>query len=170
MPAIEKATFGSGCFWCTEAIFQRIPGVLTVIPGYSGGLKPKPTYDEVCTGATGHAEVAQISFDPSKTTYDRLLDVFWECHDPTTLNRQGGDVGTQYRSVIFYEDNAQRQAAEKSKVNVQQKYRDPIVTQIEPLRQFYKAEDYHLKYFDTHPNAPYCALVIKPKLQKLQLK
>jgi peptide-methionine (S)-S-oxide reductase len=170
MNHLEQATFGAGCFWCTEAIFERIDGVKSVIPGYAGGTKPNPTYEDVCAGATGHAEVSQISFDPARVSYEKLLEVFWECHDPTTLNRQGADQGTQYRSVIFYHDEKQRLAAENSKKEVQKNFTDPIVTAIEPLTTFYKAEDYHQKYYNNHSNAPYCKFVIRPKLDKLKLK
>lgn len=166
----ERAVFGGGCFWCTEAVFSRIEGVLAVTPGYAGGRRANPTYEDVCTGTTGHAEVAAIIFDPDKVGYDELLDVFWHSHDPTTLNRQGADVGTQYRSVIFVSGDAQRTVAEESRRRAQNSFERPIVTAIEPLTQFYPAEDYHHKYFDNHPNAPYCAFVIKPKLDKLKLK
>jgi len=166
----EKAMLGAGCFWCVEAVFERIEGVQSVVAGYVGGTKSDPTYEEVCTGKTGHAEVAQITFDPSKISYEKLLDVFWDAHDPTTLNRQGADVGTQYRSVIFYHDEKQKQAAEKSKTAAQKRFIDPIVTEIKPLRQFYEAENYHQDYFRNNPNAPYCRLVIKPKLEKLKLR
>lgn len=164
----DKATFGAGCFWCVEAVFERIDGVISVVAGYAGGTKQNPTYEEVCTGKTGHAEVAQITYDPAKTSYERLLDVFWEAHDPTTLDRQGADVGTQYRSVIFYHNEKQKAAAEKSKNEAQKKFRDHIVTEIQPLTQFYEAENYHQDYFRNNPNAPYCRFVIKPKLDKLK--
>jgi len=170
MSAYDKAVFGAGCFWCTEAIFEREPGVVAVVPGYAGGTKAHPTYEEVCTGKTGHAEVAEITFDPAKTNYEDLLKVFWKCHDPTTLNRQGADVGTQYRSAIFFRDEKQRSAAEKSRSSAQAAYSAPIVTQIVPLTEFFRAEDYHQRYYDNNPNAPYCAFVIKPKLDKLKLK
>jgi len=166
----EQATFGAGCFWCVEAVFQRIPGVISVMPGYAGGTTPNPTYEEVCTGKTGHAEVAQITYDPTKTSYEKLLNVFWQAHDPTTLNRQGADVGTQYRSVIFYHDEKQKLIAEKSKAEVQKLFDDPIVTEIVPLKAFYKAENYHQNYYKNNPNAPYCVFVIKPKLKKLGLE
>ena len=167
---LEKATLGGGCFWCVEAVYQRIPGVVSVVPGYSGGTKKNPTYEEVCTGETGHAEVAQIMFDPSKVTYEKILEWFWHAHDPTTLNRQGGDEGTQYRSVIFYHDENQKKAAEKSKAEVQKEFKDPIVTYIEPLKEFYFAENYHQNYYNNHRNAPYCSFVISPKLKKLKLE
>lgn len=170
MAQAEKATFGAGCFWCVEAVFERLDGVQSVVSGYSGGTKHNPTYEEVCTGATGHAEVSQISFDPTKISYDQLLGVFWRSHDPTTLNRQGADVGEQYRSVIFYHDEKQRDAAERSKVEAQKMFGKPIVTQIQPLKEFYPAENYHQDYFRNNPNAPYCRLVIAPKLQKLKVQ
>jgi len=170
MPQLEEATLGAGCFWCVEAVFERLPGVQSVVAGYAGGTTPNPTYEQVCTDRTGHAEVAQITFDPSKISYEKLLEVFWEAHDPTTLNRQGADVGTQYRSVIFYHDEKQKTAAEKSKQEVQKNFSDPIVTEVKPLTHFYKAENYHQEYFNKNSNAPYCRLVIKPKLDKLHLK
>jgi peptide-methionine (S)-S-oxide reductase len=168
----EVATFGGGCFWCVEAVYESIPGVLSVTSGYAGGKTANPSYEEVCSGTTGHAEVTQIVFDPGVIRYEDLLDVFWEAHDPTTLNRQGADVGTQYRSIILYHDEAQKAAAEKSKaaLSASGKYRNPIVTEIVPLTTFYKAEEYHQDYYRNNPNAPYCALVISPKLKKLQLK
>jgi peptide-methionine (S)-S-oxide reductase len=167
---MEKATFGAGCFWCVEAIFQRLDGVQSVVPGYAGGTKANPTYEEVCTGMTGHAEAAQITFDPAKISYGKLLQVFWEAHDPTTLNRQGADVGTQYRSVIFYHDEKQKAAAEESKTEAQKEFSSPIVTEIESLKAFYPAEHYHQDYYRNHQNAPYCVFVIKPKLKKLKLE
>jgi len=167
---MEKATFGGGCFWCVEAVYERLPGVQSVIAGYAGGTKPHPTYEEVCTGKTGHAEVAQITFDPEKITYEQLLEMFWKAHDPTTLNRQGADVGTQYRSVIFYHDEKQKVAAEKSKTEAQKSFDDPIVTEIQPLKEFYPAENYHQEYYRNHANAPYCTFIIKPKLKKLKLE
>jgi len=166
----DRAVFGAGCFWCTEAIFERLDGVVSVMPGYAGGTSSNPTYDEVCSGTSGHAEVAEIAFDASKTNYEKLLNVFWECHDPTTLNRQGADKGSQYRSAIFFIGENQRTIAEQSKIAAQRFFKDPIVTEIVPLTTFYKAEDYHRKYFDNNPNAPYCRFVIKPKLDKLDLK
>jgi len=167
---MEKATFGAGCFWCVEAIFQRLDGVQSVVAGYAGGTKTNPSYEDVCTGTTGHAEVAQITFDPSRISYEKLLDVFWEAHDPTTLNRQGADIGTQYRSVIFYHDEKQKAGAEKSMAAAQKGFDNPIVTQIEPLKVFYPAENYHQDYYKNHQNAPYCVFVIKPKLKKLKLE
>src|SRR5688572_4098795 len=165
---MELATLGGGCFWCLEAFYETFDGVKAVTSGYAGGHKSDPTYKEVCAKNTGHAEVVQIEFDPAKITYEQILDIFWEMHDPTTLNRQGGDAGTQYRSVIMYHDDVQKKAAEKSKAAAAAKYKDPIVTEIVPLKKFYVAEDYHQDYFRKNPNAPYCAYVISPKLQKLQ--
>jgi peptide-methionine (S)-S-oxide reductase len=163
----ELATFGGGCFWCIEAIFQRIDGVISVASGYSGGRVENPTYKQVCNGDTGHAEVLQIEFDPKKLSFEKLLEVFWLAHDPTTLNRQGNDVGTQYRSAIFYHSDAQKAAAEKSKKSAQSQFKDPIVTEIAALKKFYKAEDYHQNYFNNNPDAPYCSFVIRPKLKKV---
>ena len=164
-----KATFANGCFWCTEAIFARLDGVKSVVPGYSGGTVENPSYEQVCTGKTGHAEAAQIEFDPDKISYEKLLDIFWHTHDPTTLNRQGNDVGTQYRSAIFYHDEKQKQNAERSKKEIEEShvYKDPIVTEIIPLIKFYLAEDYHKKYYDNNRNASYCRFVIDPKVEKL---
>jgi peptide-methionine (S)-S-oxide reductase len=167
---VEKATFGAGCFWCVEAVFERLDGVTAVDAGYAGGSVANPTYEAVCTGKTGHAEVAQITFDPRKISYEKLLEVLWEAHDPTTMNRQGADHGTQYRSVIFYSDEKQKAAAERSIKEAQKNFHDPIVTTIEPLTTFYKAENYHQDYFRNNPDAPYCRFVIKPKLDKLDKK
>ncbi len=164
----ELATFGGGCFWCMEAVFQRLPGVKSVTSGYAGGHIENPTYQQVCSDATGHAEVIQIEFDPQKISYEKLLDVFWEEHDPTTLNRQGNDEGTQYRSVILYHDETQRKTAEKSKAEAQKNFSRPIVTEIVPLKKFYPAEGYHQDYYNNNSNAPYCRVVIQPKLEKLE--
>jgi peptide-methionine (S)-S-oxide reductase len=166
----ELATFGGGCFWCTEAVYERLPGVKSVTSGYAGGHTKNPTYKEVCAGETGHAEVTQIEFDPTVISYEKLLDVFWEAHDPTTLNRQGHDVGTQYRSVIFYATDAQKAVAEKSKLAAAKMFSNPIVTEITPLTIFYKAEGYHQDYYRNNQNAPYCRAVIRPKLEKLDKK
>jgi peptide-methionine (S)-S-oxide reductase len=166
----ELATLGGGCFWCVEAVYERLPGVKSVTSGYAGGHTPNPTYQEVCSGDTGHAEVTQIEFDPTQISYEQLLAVFWEAHDPTTLNRQGADAGTQYRSVIFYENNAQKAAAEKSKQAAAKKFSKPIVTELAPLTRFYKAESYHQDYYRNNQNAPYCRAVIRPKLEKLDHK
>jgi peptide-methionine (S)-S-oxide reductase len=167
---LETATFGQGCFWCTEAIFQRLEGVKAVQSGYSGGVIKNPGYREICNGNTGHAEVVQITYDPSVITYSDLLEVMWKTHDSTTLNRQGADVGTQYRSVIFYHDDEQKKLAEefKEKLNGSGAFNKPIVTEISPLKEFYKAEDYHQQYFNTHGDAPYCQFVIVPKLNKFK--
>lgn len=167
---MELATLGGGCFWCTEAVFERLDGVKSVTSGYAGGKKENPTYEDICTGTSGHAEVTQVEFDPKKMTFEHLLDVFWAAHDPTTLNRQGADIGTQYRSVIFYHSEAQRTAAEKSKKAAQIGFNSPIVTEISPLPKFYKAESYHQDYFNNNSRAPYCQAVIQPKLEKLRDK
>ena len=167
-PGTEVITFGAGCFWCTEAVYQQVPGVLAVTSGYMGGHLAKPTYEQVCDGVTGHAEVTRIVFDPAKVPLAKLLDVFWESHDPTTLNRQGADVGTQYRSAIFYENEAQREAGEKSKAAAQQKLSSPIVTEITKAGTFYPAEQYHQDYYRLNKNRNYyCQIVIAPKLNKL---
>jgi peptide-methionine (S)-S-oxide reductase len=164
----ERITFGGGCFWCLEAVFQRLKGVTSVASGYAGGRIENPTYKQVCTGETGHAEVVQLEFQPSIISYEKLLEVFWAAHDPTTLNRQGNDHGTQYRSVIFFETEKQKDLAEKSKVVAQKEYMQPIVTEIVPLTKFYKAEDYHQNYYNLNGTKNgYCAVVITPKLQKL---
>ena len=166
----ELATVGGGCFWCTEAVIERLPGVKSVISGYAGGKNANPTYEEVCTGRTGHAEVIQIEFDPSVVSYEKVLEVFFEAHDPTTLNRQGADEGTQYRSVIFYHDEAQHQAALRVKTAAQAHWSDPIVTEISPLPKFYVAEKYHQDFFANNPTHGYCSFVIKPKVSKLEKK
>ncbi len=155
---LRQATFGAGCFWCVEAVFQRLKGVNKVLSGYSGGHSENPTYEQVCTGSTGHAEVCQITFDPRIVSYDQLLDVFWKTHDPTTPNRQGNDVGTQYRSAIFYHDEEQRRIAERVKAEVDQsgKWRGKVVTQIVPAGKFYLAEGYHQDYLQKHPDGYTC--------------
>ena len=170
MAKSEIATLGGGCFWCVEAVFQRIEGVLSVKPGYAGGDIKNPTYKQICTGNTGHAEVAKIEFDPEKITYSQILNIFWQSHDPTTLNRQGNDVGTQYRSVIFFHDESQREIAEKSKIDADKSgyWDNKIVTEITLLNNYYDAEDYHDNYYNDNPNQPYCLFVIKPKLDKLE--
>lgn len=167
---LDTATFGAGCFWCIEAIFQSLEGVEKVSPGYTGGNIPDPTYEEVCTGTSGHAEVAQIVFDPSVISFSELLEVFWKTHDPTTLNRQGADVGTQYRSAIFYHNDEQMRlaAAYKTKLNEAGAFSAPIVTEITPLSDFYLAENYHEDYYRNNPDKAYCRLVIKPKLEKFE--
>lgn len=164
-----KATLAGGCFWCMEAVYKRISGVVSVTSGYAGGQDPNPTYKEVCTGRTGHAEAIQIAYDPTVISYEQILDLFWEAHDPTTLNRQGADVGTQYRSAIFYHNEEQKQKAQESKKKAQEKFADPIVTEITELDSFYPAEEYHQDYFDLNPQAGYCRVVIEPKLKKLGL-
>ncbi len=166
----EIATFGEGCFWCTEAIFQRVKGVVKVESGYSGGTVPNPTYEAVCTGKTGHAEVTQITFDPAVISYKELLKVFFKTHDPTSLNRQGNDEGTQYRSVIFYHNDEQKKLAEqvKHELDSAKIWDKPIVTEISPYKTFYKAEDYHQNYYNNNTNKPYCSFVITPKLEKFE--
>jgi peptide-methionine (S)-S-oxide reductase len=166
----ETADLGGGCFWCMEAVFERLPGVISVTSGFAGGTTENPTYEQVCTETTGYAEVTEIVFDPSKISYQKLLEVFWQAHDPTTLNRQGADVGTSYRSIILYRDEKQKLEAEKSKLEAQKDFKHPIVTEIVPLKKFYPAEDYHQKYYDDNSNAPYCQVVIAPKLEKLEKK
>jgi peptide-methionine (S)-S-oxide reductase len=166
------ATFGSGCFWCTEAVFEGLKGVEKVVSGYSGGHVKNPSYREVTTGRTGHAEVCQIYFDPEIITYQELLDVFWHTHDPTTLNRQGNDVGPQYRSVIFYHTPGQKEAAEKSRaaMDASGTFDDPIVTEITEFNSFFEAEEYHQDYFLNNPGQPYCTFVVKPKVDKFRAK
>ena len=166
--ADEMATFSGGCFWCMDAVFERVPGVKSVTSGFSGGTVANPTYEQVCTGTTGHVETTQIEFNPAKVSYDRLLDIFWQAHDPTTLNRQGADEGTQYRSVIFYRDKKQKLLAEKSMLEAQKHFGHPIVTEIVPFKAFYKAEDYHQEYYDNNPDQGYSRMVIAPKLEKLE--
>jgi len=166
----DTATLGGGCFWCTEAIYQMLPGVKSVTSGYAGGTKENPTYQQVCTGDTGHAEVIQVEFDPKVVSYEKILETFWEAHDPTTLNRQGNDTGTQYRSIILYNNEAQKAAAEKSKAAAQKHFKDPIVTQIVPLKKFYKAEGYHQDYYRNNSFQPYCRAVIRPKVEKFEKK
>lgn len=164
------ATFGSGCFWCTEAIFLNVNGVTKVESGYTGGKVKNPTYKEVCSGLTGHAEVIQLTFDPQKVSYDELLEIFWKTHDPTTPNQQGADMGTQYRSVIYYHSEDQRKQAEYYKAQLEQSgaFNKTIVTEIGPLETYYKAEDYHQNYYNLNNNASYCAYVIQPKLEKFK--
>lgn len=167
---IDTATLGTGCFWCTEAVFQQLKGVLKVTSGYSGGAEVNPTYKDVSTGTTGHAEVIQIVFDPAEISFDDLLEVFWQTHDPTTLNRQGNDVGPQYRSAIFYHNADQKSKAEKYKkeLNESGAWDKPVVTEISPYTAFYKAEDYHQDYYNNNGSQPYCYYVIRPKLEKFQ--
>jgi peptide-methionine (S)-S-oxide reductase len=168
--SLDTATFGSGCFWCTEAIFQQIKGVVKVTSGYSGGKTVNPTYKEICTGTTGHAEVLQIIYNPSIVPFSELLQMFWYSHDPTTLNKQGGDVGTQYRSVIFYHDLEQKKEAEfyKKKLDSAKIYDKPIVTEISALQKFYPAEAYHQNYYNSNGSQPYCTYIIRPKLEKFK--
>ncbi len=166
----ETAVVGGGCFWCTEAIYKMLPGVTSVTSGYAGGITENPTYKEVCSGTTGHAEVIQIEFDPQRVSYEKILETFWDAHDPTTLNRQGNDVGTQYRSIILYANEAQRVAAEKSKAEAQKRFAAAIVTEIVPLKKFYKAEGYHQDFYRNNPNQPYCRAVIQPKVEKFEHK
>ena len=167
---LDTATLGTGCFWCTEAILERVNGVVSVISGYSGGNIANPTYEEVCEGTTGHAECTQITFDPSIISYDELLEIFWKTHDPTTLNKQGKDVGTQYRSVIFYHNNEQKQKAEyyKQKLTDEKIWDKPIVTEITKFEKFYPAENYHQEYYENNPNQGYCVYVITPKVEKFE--
>jgi peptide-methionine (S)-S-oxide reductase len=167
---MEIATFGNGCFWCTEAIFQNLQGVDKVVSGYSGGHVENPTYKQVCTGTTGHAEVIQISYDPAVISYDELLEVFWKTHDPTTPNRQGNDVGPQYRSAVFYHSEEQKEKAQKYKkeLNAAGAYDAPIVTEITAFEKFYPAEDYHQNYFNLNGSQPYCSFVIRPKVEKFE--
>ncbi len=167
---MKKATFGSGCFWCTEAVFQDLAGVESVVSGYSGGHIKNPAYREVCEGRTGHAEVVQITYDPDVVSFDTLLEVFWKTHDPTTLNRQGNDVGTQYRSVVFYHDEEQQKLAEayKDKLNASGAFASPIVTEISPMDVFYAAEENHQNYFKNNPGQGYCSFVIRPKVDKFK--
>jgi peptide-methionine (S)-S-oxide reductase len=167
---LKKATFGGGCFWCTEAVFKALAGVHAVESGYSGGHIENPTYKDVCTGTTGHAEVVQIVFDPNAIKYDELLEVFWRTHDPTTRDRQGNDVGPQYRSVVFYHDDQQKKIAEeyKKKLNDAKAFGAPIVTEISRLENYYPAEDYHQDYYELHGREPYCQFVIAPKMEKFR--
>ena len=164
----EVATLGGGCFWCLDAAYREIKGVTHVESGYAGGTAPNPTYEQVSSGRTGHAEVVQVEYDPEVVTYDDILDVFWSIHDPTTKNRQGADVGTQYRSIILTQDDAQASAASASRDGIQQDWPNPVVTEIEPLETFYPAEEYHQDYFARNPNQGYCQIVINPKLKKVR--
>jgi peptide-methionine (S)-S-oxide reductase len=171
LPATEIATFANGCFWCTEAVFEELEGVISATSGYTGGQTEKPTYKEVCTGKTGHAECLQIVYDPARISFDELLEVFWQTHDPTTLNRQGADAGTQYRSGVFYHNAEQKEKAEKYKAALDKSgaFNNPIVTEITPFTLFYPAEDYHQQYFELNGNNnPYCKIVIQPKLEKFR--
>jgi peptide-methionine (S)-S-oxide reductase len=167
---LEIATFGAGCFWCVEAVFQSLKGVEKVESGYSGGEIKNPTYKQICTGTTGHAEVCQLYYDSSIISFDELLEVFWSTHDPTTLNRQGNDIGPQYRSVVFYHNDSQRELTEKYKEKLNQSgaFQNPVITEISLFETFYIAEDYHQEYYDLNPNQPYCTYVIQPKMEKLR--
>jgi peptide-methionine (S)-S-oxide reductase len=163
---MEKATLGGGCFWCTEAVFSRVKGVVEVKPGYSGGNVPNPTYEDVCTDKTGHAEVVQITYDPNVISYRELLEIFFSIHDPTTPNRQGNDVGFQYRSIILYHNEEQRKIAEEVIMEVENELGKKVVTEVVPFEAFYEAEDYHHNFYDKHRNYPYCRVVIDPKIKK----
>lgn len=164
----EIATLGGGCFWCLEAIYQDVRGVERVVSGYTGGTVANPSYREVCTGTTGHAEVVQVVFDPQVISFTEILDIFWRIHDPTTLNRQGADVGTQYRSAVFYHNDLQKEVAERSKQEAASLWTAPIVTEVVPLGEFYAAEDYHQNYFNENPYQPYCQIVVDPKVKKFK--
>ena len=170
MNDLQKATFGSGCFWCSEAVFEMVKGVTAVESGYAGGTTENPTYEEVCRGSTGAAEVIQITYDPEIISYDELLEMFWKAHDPTTLNRQGNDVGTQYRSVILYHNDEQKKKAEDYKKILDESgaWNDQIVTEIAPYNNYTKAEDYHQNYYENNPNQGYCTIVIGPKIEKFE--
>jgi methionine-S-sulfoxide reductase len=167
---LDTATFGGGCFWCVEAVYQQLNGVVSVASGYSGGPRANPSYEQVCSGATGHAEVVQIVYDTTKISFDELLQVFWTVHDPTTLNRQGADVGTQYRSVVFYHNEHQKEFTKSyiEKLNAEHAYDNPVVTEVSPFTVFYKAEDYHQNYYNDNKNQPYCSFVIQPKVEKFK--
>lgn len=167
---LEKATFGAGCFWCIEAVFQQLKGVENVVSGYTGGHIKNPTYEEVCSGATGHAEVAQITYNPKIISFEDLLEVFFNTHDPTTLNKQGGDVGTQYRSAIFYHNEAQKELAELyiKKINESNTFKDPVVTEVTPLKEFYIAEENHQNFYNRNTSQPYCSYVVRPKVEKMK--
>lgn len=172
MIEFESATFGGGCFWCIESVFREVKGVESIYSGYSGGESLNPTYREVCSGASGHAEVVQIEFNPQIISFSEILNIFWSIHDPTTLNRQGADIGTQYRSVIFYHNEEQKNIAIKSREELEKSeiYSDKIITEISPLKEFFKAEEYHQNYFNLNPNEGYCQFVIKPKIEKFRKK
>jgi len=166
----EKATLGGGCFWCVEAVYERLPGILSVTSGYAGGQTENPTYEQIGTGKTGHAEVVQIEYDPAKISYEKIIDLFWDAHDPTTLNRQGADVGTQYRSIILTANDDEARIAKESRDRAQGKIKSPIVTEIVPLEKFYPAEEYHQDFYRENPMHPYNMAVIRPKLEKLDEK
>lgn len=164
----RHAYLGGGCFWCTEAQFKLLPGVVSVVSGYAGGSKPHPTYEEVCSGRSGHAEIIRVEYDPSILSYEKILEKFWLTHDPTTLNRQGNDAGTQYRSVIFHTTEEEKKQAEESLLKALPHFQDPIVTEISPLQEFYPAEAYHQDYFANNPGNGYCAFVVRPKVEKFK--
>ena len=166
----EKATLGGGCFWCVEAVYERLPGILSVTSGYAGGQTENPTYEQIGTGKTGHAEVVQIEYDPDKISYQKIIDLFWDAHDPTTLNRQGADVGTQYRSIILTANDDEARIAKESRDRAQTKFQSPIVTEIVPLEKFYPAEDYHQDFYRENPMHPYNLAVTRPKLKKFEAK
>ncbi|MGD9970925.1 MAG: peptide-methionine (S)-S-oxide reductase MsrA [Sulfuricurvum sp.] len=170
MEAIEKALLGGGCFWCVEAVFSRVKGVSSALSGYAGGARKNPSYEQVCSGATGHAEVVEITFDPSVIRYEDILEIFWAIHDPTTLNAQGADRGTQYRSVIYYYTEEQKEKAIDSIATAQKEWEDPIVTELSPAPEFYEAEEYHQNYYTLHPTQGYCYVVIAPKIEKFMKK
>lgn len=167
---MEKALLGGGCFWCIEAVYNRVRGVESAISGYAGGARKNPNYEQVCTGATGHAEVVEITYNPDMISYSELLEIFWAIHDPTTLNAQGADKGTQYRSVIYYMNEEQRETAQSSIRQEQENWSDPIVTELSPAPEFYPAESYHQNYFNEHPTQGYCYVVIAPKVEKFTKK
>lgn len=167
---MEKALLGGGCFWCIEAVYNRVKGVKSAISGYAGGARKNPSYEQVCSGATGHAEVVEVTFDPKVISYAEILEIFWAIHDPTTLNRQGADRGTQYRSVIYYHNEAQKETALASIASEQGHWNDPIVTELSPAPEFFTAEAYHQNYYNEHPSQGYCYAVIAPKIQKFMMK
>lgn len=170
MKCSEKALLGGGCFWCIEAVYNRVEGVCSAMSGYAGGARKNPSYEQVCSGATGHAEVVEITYDPSVITYEEILEIFWAIHDPTTLNAQGADRGTQYRSVIYYYDEAQKEKATASMEKAQHYWDNPIVTELSPVPEFYEAEAYHQNYYNEHPTQGYCYVVIAPKIEKFMSK
>jgi peptide-methionine (S)-S-oxide reductase len=170
MVTVEKALLGGGCFWCIEAVYNRVNGVSSALSGYAGGMRPNPTYEQVCTGVSGHAEVVEVTYDPSIITYQEILEIFWEIHNPTTLNAQGADRGTQYRSVIYYYDERQKGYAQSSITEEQRNWSDPIVTELSSASLFYQAERYHQNYYSEHPTQGYCYAVIAPKLEKFMKK
>jgi len=170
MGTIEKALIGGGCFWCIEAVYNRVIGVKSAFSGYAGGARKHPSYEQVCSGATGHAEVVEVTYNPAVISYEEILEIFWTIHDPTTLNAQGADRGTQYRSVIYYYDEVQKEKAEASIEQAQKNWSDPIVTELSPAPEFFRAEEYHQNYYSEHPTQGYCYAVIAPKLEKFMKK